>query len=68
MLTKFLVVTDMAVGRYSYVMPPGGAGCLWAVLWFIMVSDEPHTHPRISVQEKEYIINSIGSEVLSDCL
>ncbi|KAK3532315.1 hypothetical protein QTP86_016050 [Hemibagrus guttatus] len=40
----------------------GGAGCLWAVLWFIMVSDEPHTHPRISDREREYIINSIGSE------
>ncbi|KAF5908653.1 sialin-like isoform X1 [Clarias magur] len=40
----------------------GGAGCLWAVLWFIMVSDQPHLHPRISDQEKEYIVNSIGSE------
>ncbi|XP_062846636.1 sialin [Trichomycterus rosablanca] len=40
----------------------GGAGCVWAVLWFILVSDEPRTHPRISDQEKEYIINSIGSE------
>ncbi|KAM9493106.1 sialin [Clarias gariepinus] len=40
----------------------GGAGCLWAVLWFIMVSDEPRLHPRISDQEKEYIVNSIGSE------
>ncbi|KAF4073965.1 hypothetical protein AMELA_G00249260 [Ameiurus melas] len=40
----------------------GGAGCLWAVLWFIMVSDEPQTHPRISDQEREYIINTIGSE------
>ncbi|XP_066530376.1 sialin [Hoplias malabaricus] len=40
----------------------GGAGCLWAVLWFILVSDEPRKHPRISSQEKEYIINSIGSE------
>ncbi|TSK31361.1 Sialin [Bagarius yarrelli] len=40
----------------------GGAGCLWAVLWFIMVSDEPRTHPRISDREREYIINSIGSE------
>lgn len=59
----------MAIGFNSYVLPPGGAGCLWAVLWFIMVSDEPQTHPRISDQEREYIINSIGSEVLSDrCL
>ncbi|XP_060798923.1 sialin [Neoarius graeffei] len=40
----------------------GGAGCLWAVLWFIMVSDEPRTHSRISDRERKYIINSIGSE------
>ncbi|XP_072532356.1 sialin [Salminus brasiliensis] len=40
----------------------GGAGCLWAVLWFIMVSDDPRKHPRISDQEKEYIVYSIGSE------
>ncbi|KAI5091729.1 sialin isoform X1, partial [Silurus meridionalis] len=40
----------------------GGAGCIWALLWFIMVSDEPRTHPRISDREKEYIITSIGSE------
>ncbi|XP_047663697.1 sialin isoform X2 [Tachysurus fulvidraco] len=55
-------ITGMAIGLYSYILPPGGAGCLWAVLWFIMVSDEPRTHPRISDREKEYIINSIGSE------
>uniref|UniRef100_A0A671L8K5 Sialin n=1 Tax=Sinocyclocheilus anshuiensis TaxID=1608454 RepID=A0A671L8K5_9TELE len=39
-----------------------GAGCLWAVFWFILVSDEPRTHPRISDREKHYIINSIGSQ------
>ncbi|XP_028820455.1 sialin-like [Denticeps clupeoides] len=40
----------------------GGAGCLWAVFWFFLVSDEPRTHPRISEPEKNYIINSIGSQ------
>ncbi|XP_052389732.1 sialin-like isoform X1 [Carassius gibelio] len=40
----------------------GGAGCLWAVFWFILVSDEPRTHPRISDGEKDYIINSLGSQ------
>ncbi|XP_031645168.1 sodium-dependent phosphate transport protein 1-like [Oncorhynchus kisutch] len=38
----------------------GGAGCIWAVFWFILVSDQPGTHPRISTREKDYIINSIG--------
>uniref|UniRef100_A0AAY4CFQ5 Sialin n=1 Tax=Denticeps clupeoides TaxID=299321 RepID=A0AAY4CFQ5_9TELE len=40
----------------------GGAGCLWAVFWFVLVSDDPRTHPRISEPEKNYIINSIGSQ------
>uniref|UniRef100_A0A8C2FUP6 Sialin n=1 Tax=Cyprinus carpio TaxID=7962 RepID=A0A8C2FUP6_CYPCA len=40
----------------------GGVGCLWAVFWFILVSDEPRTHPRISDREKYYIINSIGAQ------
>lgn len=40
----------------------GGAGCLWAVFWFILVSDEPRSHPRISDQEKNYIVTSIGPQ------
>ncbi|XP_070969973.1 sialin-like [Oncorhynchus clarkii lewisi] len=40
----------------------GGAGCVWAVFWFILVSDQPGTHPRISTREKHYIINSIGKD------
>ncbi|KAK7125153.1 hypothetical protein R3I94_019251 [Phoxinus phoxinus] len=40
----------------------GGAGCLWALAWFLLVSDEPRTHPRISDREKDYIITSIGSQ------
>ncbi|XP_033493176.2 sialin-like [Epinephelus lanceolatus] len=40
----------------------GGAGCLWTVFWFIFVSDDPHTHHRISKEERDYIINSIGPQ------
>ncbi|XP_035476029.2 sialin [Scophthalmus maximus] len=40
----------------------GGAGCLWAVFWFIFVSDDPRTHRRISEEERDYIVNSIGSQ------
>ncbi|KAI1901770.1 hypothetical protein AGOR_G00037820 [Albula goreensis] len=40
----------------------GGAGCLWGLFWFILVSNEPSSHPRISVHERDYIINSIGSQ------
>ncbi|XP_019726374.1 sialin isoform X2 [Hippocampus comes] len=40
----------------------GGAGCLWAVLWFLLVSDDPRTHRRISQEERDYIIASIGHQ------
>uniref|UniRef100_A0AAY5K628 Sialin n=1 Tax=Esox lucius TaxID=8010 RepID=A0AAY5K628_ESOLU len=40
-----------------------GAGCIWAVFWFFLVSDQPGTHPRISERERDYIIKSIGKEV-----
>lgn len=41
----------------------GGVGCLWAVFWFTLVSDDPRTHRRISEEERSYIINSIGPQV-----
>ncbi|XP_030596756.1 sialin [Archocentrus centrarchus] len=40
----------------------GSAGCLWAVFWFIFVSDDPRTHRRISKEERDYITNSIGPQ------
>ncbi|KAM7373544.1 hypothetical protein PAMP_008386 [Pampus punctatissimus] len=40
----------------------GGAGCLWAIFWFIFVSDDPRTHRRISEEERDYIIKSIGPQ------
>ncbi|KAM9838476.1 sialin [Aulostomus maculatus] len=40
----------------------GGAGCLWAIFWFLFVFDDPRTHRRISEEERDYIINSIGSQ------
>lgn len=41
----------------------GGGGCLWAVFWFSLVSDDPQTHRRISEEERNYIVNSIGPQV-----
>lgn len=40
----------------------GAAGCLWSIFWFAFVSDDPRKHRRISQEEKEYIINSIGPQ------
>uniref|UniRef100_H3CJL1 Sialin n=1 Tax=Tetraodon nigroviridis TaxID=99883 RepID=H3CJL1_TETNG len=41
----------------------GGVGCIWAVFWFTLVSDDPRTHRWISQEEREYIVNSIGPQV-----
>ncbi|XP_031441606.1 sialin [Clupea harengus] len=40
----------------------GGAGCVWAIFWFALVSDDPRTHPRISECERDYITQSIGPQ------
>ncbi|KAF7643176.1 hypothetical protein LDENG_00244060 [Lucifuga dentata] len=40
----------------------GTAGCFWAVAWFIFVSDDPRTHRRISKEERDYIIKSVGPQ------
>uniref|UniRef100_A0A1A8J1B1 Sialin n=2 Tax=Nothobranchius TaxID=28779 RepID=A0A1A8J1B1_NOTKU len=40
----------------------GGAGCFWALFWFFLVADDPRTHPRISEEEREYIISSVGAQ------
>ncbi|XP_071144720.1 sialin-like isoform X2 [Mytilus edulis] len=37
----------------------GGFSCIWVVVWFILTRDTPSEHPRISSQERDYIINSI---------
>ncbi|CAI4232383.1 unnamed protein product [Auanema sp. JU1783] len=37
----------------------GFAGVFWCAAWMYMTSDRPATHPRISAEEKNYIIESI---------
>lgn len=38
-------------------------GTLWFVAWWCLVHDSPSQHPRISDQEKEYILSSLGQSV-----
>uniref|UniRef100_A0AAY4CF15 Si:ch1073-513e17.1 n=1 Tax=Denticeps clupeoides TaxID=299321 RepID=A0AAY4CF15_9TELE len=39
--------------NYCFSSCPGGTGCLWAVFGFVLVSNEPRTHPRISEPEEK---------------
>ncbi|KAK7082063.1 hypothetical protein SK128_021510 [Halocaridina rubra] len=34
----------------------GGLGILWCLLWFLLHTEKPENHPRISTREKEYIL------------
>ena len=38
----------------------GGLGLAWTLAWFCMVHDTPFDHPRISAEEKAYIIQTVG--------
>lgn len=41
----------------------GALGTLWFILWWLLVYDSPAEHPRISIEERDYIIKSIGSAI-----
>ena len=38
----------------------GGISLIWTLLWAYLVYDTPFKHPRISDEEKAYLIESIG--------
>ena len=39
---------------------PGAIGIIWFIGWFFLVYDNPTVHPRISEEEKRYILASSG--------
>ncbi|KAB0400027.1 hypothetical protein E2I00_010593, partial [Balaenoptera physalus] len=41
----------------------GGVGCVSCLLWFVLIYDDPVTHPWINITEKEYIISSLAQLV-----
>ncbi|EEB14003.1 sialin, putative [Pediculus humanus corporis] len=48
-------------GWESVFYVTGVIGFLWSVVWFLVVFDTPAQHPRITVQEKNFIENAIGT-------
>ena len=49
----------------------GTSGLLWFIVWLFVAFDDPASHPRISLAEKEYIESSIkteGKEAVSTCI
>ncbi|XP_007948016.1 sodium-dependent phosphate transport protein 4 [Orycteropus afer afer] len=43
----------------------GAIGCVYSILWIVLVYDDPISHPRISILEKEYILSSLAQQVSS---
>ena len=41
----------------------GGLGVLLSVAWFLLVSDTPSDHPRISSKELEYLTKELSGQV-----
>ncbi|KAJ8939623.1 hypothetical protein NQ318_010642 [Aromia moschata] len=41
----------------------GVLGMIWAAAWWLLVYDSPLEHPRISANEKEYIVSCLGQSV-----
>jgi MFS family permease len=44
----------------------GGLGVVWFVLWIALMHSDPRTHPRISEEERHYIVTSIERERVGD--
>ncbi|XP_050665915.1 uncharacterized transporter slc-17.2-like [Leptidea sinapis] len=47
---------------YAFYVP-GIISIVWCGAWLLLVYDSPELHPRISDQEKEYILKAIGDKV-----
>nr|XP_039268419.1 sialin-like isoform X4 [Styela clava] len=47
-------------GWQSVFYVTGSIGCVWALLWLILIYDSPSEHPRISEKEKNFIQDSLG--------
>lgn len=53
---------DRQSGLFAY--SPIGTGCLlWCIAWFYIAYDTPAEHPRITEEEKDYIMSRVGHGV-----
>ncbi|VDL64911.1 unnamed protein product [Nippostrongylus brasiliensis] len=62
-LSGFLCQYGFDGGWPSIFYTLGIIGVIWCVVWMIVVSDRPSTHPRISEVEKEYITKAVEAAV-----
>lgn len=48
-------------GWRSIFYVTGAMGLVWCLFWFVLVFDSPQSHPWISQEEEEYIVESIST-------
>ena len=41
----------------------GALGLICAILWFFLIYDSPAQHPRITIEEKEYIEKALNTKI-----
>ncbi|KAK4872559.1 hypothetical protein RN001_014588 [Aquatica leii] len=56
------IIIDLWGWEYVFYVS-GILGTLWYAAWYFLVFDSPSEHPRISEDEKEYILSSLGGSV-----
>ncbi|XP_012285120.1 sialin isoform X2 [Orussus abietinus] len=57
-MAGFLIAS---LGWESVFYVTGAIGLIWSLVWFLLVFDSPAQHPRISLEERKYIEDSIGT-------
>lgn len=62
-LSGFLCKYGFDGGWPSIFYILGLAGLVWCAAWMYMVSDRPSNHPRISAEERDYIINAVEASM-----
>ncbi|KAK7475883.1 hypothetical protein BaRGS_00032851, partial [Batillaria attramentaria] len=61
-LSGLLCQYGFAGGWPSVFYVFGALGCVWFVVWMVLVHDSPSQHPRISAGERRFIEQSIGKK------
>lgn len=62
-LSGLLCVYGFDGGWPSIFYVLGGCGIIWFLAWTFIVYDSPVTHPRISQEEKDYIVDSLKRHI-----
>lgn len=60
-ISGYLIHGGVMGGWPSVFYLIGGFSVVWFVLWVMLMHDTPASHPRISREELEYILGSIGN-------